>query len=68
MSTLMLITNDVYLLINYVTFVESLSFAVSIAALFYFRIKRPNMHRPIKVGVTVIVCLPANIARCSRII
>lgn len=42
-------TDDVYELINYTSFVESLFIAVSVAGLLYLRYKEPNRERPIKV-------------------
>jgi len=40
-----------YMLINYVSFVNWLAIGLSIVALLYFRYSRPNMHRPIKVSL-----------------
>ena len=48
----MLCTNDVYVLINYSSFVESLFIGLSVTGLLYLRWKRPDMNRPIKVGIT----------------
>ena len=45
----MLTSNDVYELINYTSFVESLFMAVSVAGLLWLRFKQPNRERPIKV-------------------
>jgi len=61
-STLMLVTSDVFTLINYVTFVESLAFFVCTLGLIYFRYKWPDTPRPIKVWlgwpiIFAIVCL-----------
>lgn len=36
-------------LINYVSFINFLSYGVTIAGLLYFRKKKPNLLRPIKV-------------------
>lgn len=36
-------------LINYVSFINYLSYGVTIAGLVYYRCKKPNMYRPIKV-------------------
>ncbi|CAL4084286.1 unnamed protein product [Meganyctiphanes norvegica] len=57
-----MVTSDIQLLINYVTFSESLFITASIAALIWLRIKQPNRHRPIKVWIIFpiiffIVCL-----------
>ena len=49
MSLLMLVTDDVFFLINYMSFVQWLSVGMSIVALLYLRKTRPNMPRPIKV-------------------
>jgi len=40
-----------YMLINYVSFVNWLAIGLSVVALLYFRYARPNMHRPIKVSL-----------------
>ncbi|KAI0219607.1 Asc-type amino acid transporter 1, partial [Lamellibrachia satsuma] len=61
-SITMLFLGDVYTLINYVTFVESLCFAVCVCVLLYFRWRKPNVHRPIKVPIVIpviflIVCV-----------
>uniref|UniRef100_A0A8K9VAL1 Solute carrier family 7 member 10a n=1 Tax=Oncorhynchus mykiss TaxID=8022 RepID=A0A8K9VAL1_ONCMY len=40
-------------LINYVSFINFLSYGVTIAGLLYYRWKRPNLLRPIKVSVLV---------------
>jgi len=40
-----------YMLINYVSFVNWLAIGLSVVALLYFRYSRPNASRPIKVGV-----------------
>ena len=47
----MLTSNDVYELINYTSFVESLFMAVSVAGLLWLRYKQPNRERPIKVSL-----------------
>ena len=44
----MLVTSDVYSLINYISFVESLFITMSIAGLLYLRWKLPDATRPIK--------------------
>ena len=44
-------TDDVYELINYTSFVESLFIAVSVAGLLYLRYKEPDRERPIKVRI-----------------
>ena len=46
---LMLISNDMYALINYMSFVQWLSVGMSVVGLLYLRWKEPNRDRPIKV-------------------
>ena len=46
----LLFTDDVYSLINYVSFVEILFILISISGLLYLRKKQPNLKRPIKVS------------------
>ena len=48
----MLSTDNVYQLINYTSFVESLFIAISVAGLLYLRVKQPNRERPIKVSTS----------------
>ena len=50
----MLSTDNVYQLINYTSFVESLFIAISVAGLLYLRVKQPNRERPIKVSTLTI--------------
>lgn len=45
----MLVSKDVYVLINYTSFVESIFMGLSVIGLLYLRWQRPNMKRPIKV-------------------
>jgi len=47
----MLISKDIYVLINYTSFVESIFMGMSVAGLLYMRWKRPEMKRPIKVSL-----------------
>ncbi|KAK4288900.1 hypothetical protein Pmani_038102 [Petrolisthes manimaculis] len=49
MTLFMLITSDLQMLINYISFTESLFILMSIGALLWLRYKEPNRHRPIKV-------------------
>ena len=49
-SLLMLVSDDMWALINYMSFVQWLSVGGSIAGMLYLRIKRPDMPRPIKVS------------------
>ncbi len=51
MSLVYLTTTQVYVLINYTAFIESLSVTFSVAALLWLRIKQPNLKRPIKVNL-----------------
>jgi len=48
-SLVYLASTDMYRLINYVAFVNWLAIGLSVVALLYFRWKRPEMNRPIKV-------------------
>ncbi|XP_052061262.1 large neutral amino acids transporter small subunit 2-like isoform X3 [Mytilus californianus] len=61
LSILMLITDDVFFLINYMSFVQWLSVGMSIAALLYLRYARPEMYRPIKfnlvIPITFLLCV-----------
>ncbi|XP_065567243.1 large neutral amino acids transporter small subunit 2-like isoform X2 [Artemia franciscana] len=50
LSLLMLGTSDIYALIDYASFVESMFLTWTIAGLIYMRYSRPDMERPIKVG------------------
>ncbi|XP_036432134.1 asc-type amino acid transporter 1 [Colossoma macropomum] len=43
-------------LINYVSFINYLSYGVTIAGLLYYRWKKPNLYRPIKVSLLVPLC------------
>jgi len=51
MTLAYMVTSDIQLLINYVTFSESLFITTSIAALMWLRKTQPNRHRPIKVWI-----------------
>lgn len=48
MSLAMLITSDVYVLINYFSFTLWLWTGIATCGLIYMRITRPNLNRPIK--------------------
>lgn len=52
MLLLMLVTSDVVLLINYSSYAMTLTNLGCMLALFWFRYKEPQRHRPFK----VIVC------------
>ncbi|XP_068236766.1 large neutral amino acids transporter small subunit 2-like isoform X2 [Palaemon carinicauda] len=51
MTVFMLISSDVAVLINYISFSESAFILTSIAALLWLRYKEPDRHRPIKVWI-----------------
>jgi len=55
-SLLYLVSTDMYMLINYVSFVNWLAIGLSVVALLYFRYTRPNMARPIKVVLILMYC------------
>lgn len=44
---------DVYVLINYVSFVEALFITISVTGLLYMRWKKPNFVRPIKISLVL---------------
>jgi len=44
---------DIYTLIDYTAFVESMFILVSLSGLLYLRYKRPNMERPIKLNLAI---------------
>lgn len=68
LSLVMLFTRDVFVLINYSSFVESFFIAVSVCGLLYLRWKKPDLERPIRVPTvlpvvfllicTFLICLP----------
>lgn len=52
---------DVYILINYVSFVEALFITISVTGLLYMRKTKPTLSRPIRVGyvlpvIFLIIC------------
>lgn len=51
MSLSYLTTTQIYVLINYTAFIESLAVAASVGALLYLRYTQPNLERPIKVNL-----------------
>lgn len=53
MSLVMLLTSDIFLLINYCSQILWLSVAASIAGLLYLRHSRPDMQRPIRVNLAL---------------
>ena len=52
---MMLITDDVYELINYTAFVESFFTAISVGGLLYLRYRKPDIERPIKVSIKMAI-------------
>ena len=48
-----LCTSDIYVLINYASFVESSFILLSIASLLWLRWKQPDMPRPIRVTIII---------------
>ncbi|KAM4597368.1 asc-type amino acid transporter 1 [Fundulus diaphanus] len=52
-TVLILCLGETHNLINYVSFINYLSYGVTIAGLLYLRKKRPNLARPIKVNLLV---------------
>ncbi|XP_052219401.1 large neutral amino acids transporter small subunit 2-like isoform X9 [Dreissena polymorpha] len=59
LSLVYLTSSNMYALINYVSFVNWLAIGLSVTVLIYFRWKRPNMERPIKVALIwpILYCL-----------
>ena len=51
LSLVYLCTSDIYVLINYASFVESSFILLSIASLLYLRWKQPDLPRPIRVSL-----------------
>ncbi|KAK3921848.1 Large neutral amino acids transporter small subunit 2 [Frankliniella fusca] len=52
-TLVLLVIKDVYVLINYVSFVESFFTLVSVSGLLYMRHSKPDLHRPIKVSIVL---------------
>lgn len=48
-TLLMLVTSDIYTLINYVGFINYLFYGVTVAGQIVLRWKKPDINRPIKV-------------------
>ena len=55
-TIVILCIGETHNLINYVSFINFLSYGVTIAGLLYYRWKRPNLLRPIKVQQAYICC------------
>jgi len=53
LSLLYLSTSDIYRLIDYAAFVESMFILLAVLSLLYLRYTRPDMHRPIKISLVV---------------
>ncbi|KZS10590.1 Uncharacterized protein APZ42_024871 [Daphnia magna] len=51
LSMIMLVVTDVYVLINYTSFVEATFVAAAVGGLLWLRRKRPDVPRPIKVNL-----------------
>lgn len=52
-TLVLLIIEDVYVLINYVSFVEAVFTTISVTGLLWMRHKKPHLTRPIKVNITL---------------
>ncbi|XP_014881618.1 asc-type amino acid transporter 1-like isoform X1 [Poecilia latipinna] len=52
-TIVILCIGETHNLINYVSFINYLSYGVTIAGLLWYRWKRPNLYRPIKVNLLV---------------
>ena len=50
-TLLLLTTSDVFILINFTSFVESLFIMISVSAVLYLRWKEPELERPIRVNI-----------------
>lgn len=53
LSLVYLCSSDIYVLINYASFVESSFILLSIASLLWLRYKQPDMPRPIRVTIII---------------
>lgn len=49
----LLVIQDVYVLINYVSFVEAVFTTISVTGLLWMRYKKPDLNRPIKVSIVL---------------
>lgn len=56
-----LISDDIFILINYMSFVQWWSVGMSILALIYLRITRPEMPRPITVSLLILEVFLKNL-------
>ncbi|BFZ12894.1 hypothetical protein BsWGS_15933 [Bradybaena similaris] len=62
LSLVMLISDNVYSLINYLSFAQWLSVGASIAGMVYMRFTRPDMPRPIKMPLIIPCIFLATVA------
>lgn len=53
LSLAYLSTTDIYSLIEYASFVESMFILISISSMLYMRWKRPDLERPIKINILI---------------
>ncbi|KAK7114807.1 large neutral amino acids transporter small subunit 2-like [Littorina saxatilis] len=53
MSVVMLVSNDIFALINYLSFVQWLSVGASVLGMVYLRYKHPEWNRPIKFPLVI---------------
>lgn len=51
LSLVMLLSDNIWVLINYMSFVQWLSVGASVLGMVYLRYKKPEMPRPIKVNI-----------------
>lgn len=64
LSLIMVCIPDVYVLITYSSIVESFFIMLSVSGVLYFRWKRPNMERPIKVCFAFLILNNRQICDC----
>lgn len=70
-TVLLLFIKDMYVLINYVSYVEALFTLISVSGLLWLRYKQPKTERPIRVSLALpviylIVCLFLVISSCFQ--
>ncbi|KAH8405387.1 hypothetical protein KR222_010288 [Zaprionus bogoriensis] len=70
-TLLLLFIDNIYVLINYVSYVEALFTLASVAGLLWLRYKQPKTERPIRVNMVLpiiylIVCMFLVIASCTQ--
>lgn len=59
-TVVILCIGETHNLINYVSFINYLSYGVTIAGLLYYRWKRPNLYRPIRVPMLLVSPAPRS--------